>query len=336
MQKIPVLSKRTGIVVFSPHVNENTTLIPRVITQSAVKTYETCPRLYQYKYGDLIEKIGEDVTALRVGTSYHTCLQAIVEGVPWAPILDKLYQDRDLIVDLAAEYLLVFAMVEAYSNKYPIENDVLIDSKKLPIVAEWGFEVEILDLRTGKFRTDFKLAGVMDQVIRKSTGVLAIGEHKTTGSLDHGYKQSARNFNLQTAVYAYALQQATGETVNSVIYSAIQKSRLRLGKKETQQEYFERLQAEYRDNPDMVWREEIVIPERATFEALMTLNKVCDRILQDEREGHFISDIHSCYAWNRPCSFFDLCHSTTCFGKGEVPAGYRLRPGANTELVKPL
>ncbi len=161
------------------------------LSQSKIKTYQRCPKQYEYRY---IENLQPKVKPLPMerGIWIHECLEAHYRGKSWKKVLKRLEgsflrldaEEREEYGDLPGE---VRRIIRGYL-KYWDDEDWEI------IAVEVDFRIVLEDGTV--------LKGRMDLVIRDNLGVWVV-EHKSNKNLP---REGPRIPDPQTTLYNYGLR----------------------------------------------------------------------------------------------------------------------------------
>ena len=177
------------------------------LTASMLRTYKSCPRLYELQY---IEMLKPAVAAdyLTTGTNYHAAVENILKGKPY---------DNSGIVG---------AMADAFNHCIPWR--------------DWG--VEHIEYQFDLSLTSFcHMQGKIDAICKDGTPI----EHKTTSaSIDEKYIHNLA-WDDQVSFYLLALSLLNEKPVTRVIYTVCQKPTIRLKKNQTEEEYIEEVRGWY-------------------------------------------------------------------------------------------
>jgi hypothetical protein len=208
-----------------------------------MKQYRRCPREYQYRYGMGIVANSHDREALDFGSLVHDGLEAYLNSgsidealkvvdecaaKAWADDQDKARDSR----------CRAYAMIQAYANKYPSNED--------------GFEVVACEVEfaalpmvnpdTGKKSRTFVNAGKIDAVFRnRASGFLWLVEHKTASRVDENYFDKL-SMDMQINRYARVVQQRYGSPVEGVLYNVLTKCKLKRKEGESPADFEERVE----------------------------------------------------------------------------------------------
>ncbi len=202
---------------------------------SAVDAFNTCRRMYRYRYVDRLVPVTESAK-LSLGSGVHLALAAFYRpqigqcGLLSRADLRKLGERALAVYDLWADdgrrrglvqtedderniYQLGRAMVQNYLN-FALENDFFE-----VLHVEQRFSVPVWTPRLSKARR-VRHEGTYDMVIRLPSGALAIMEHKTASSFP---SETTLRLDLQGGFYLLAANQLFDEPIRTVVYNHIRK-----------------------------------------------------------------------------------------------------------------
>ena len=180
------------------------TATPQILTHSRLSCFRECPRKHYLRY-ELGLRPELEAFALRVGTGFHAALDAADKGLDVSATLETAIADP---FDLA----LVAAMVNGHVERWkadPVE----------VIASELVFDIPCVNPETGKPTPLFRLAGVVDRIVRLPDGRVALMEYKTTSrDFSPGADYwTALHRDQQLSIYVLAAR-ALGHDVSTVLY----------------------------------------------------------------------------------------------------------------------
>jgi hypothetical protein len=195
---------------------------------------------------------------------------------------------------------------------------------------ELPFEIKIKPPHKGRAARGVRFRGVIDMVIERDDGIWIV-EHKTTKCIDGKYLDRLWH-DLQIMLYAYAYQEMTGKKVRGIIYNVVQKTGIKQGKGESEQEYKERYAElcannksgkskakqkkpesdedfkqrlmEVYKNPDMYHREEILCDNRRIEE----VKKELWDTHKEMKSTNYYKNSSQCFVYGE-CPYFKICNS---------------------------
>lgn len=214
---------------------------------------------------------------LEFGSMWHACEEATHAKKPWQEALQKY--TNSLVAKYRMQQEEVVKWQWYVNSEFPVYLDYWRkhpDTKsRVPISQEQVFNVEY-PLPSGH---KVWLKGKWDGINQLSDGIY-LWENKTKGDIDEQQlkRQLSSGFDLQTMLYLVALMyESTGggemqaQPVLGLDYNVIKRPRQYQGKKETAEQFFERLHGIIRKSPSeffMRWKVQISPGDIAKFRRL--------------------------------------------------------------------
>ena len=190
-----------------------TALASQVLTNSRLACFRACPRKHYLRY-ELGLRPAEQGSALRVGSAFHRALEARAKG---EDVEGALAQGIDDPFDLA----LVAAMFYRHERRWANE--------PLEVVAsELAFDLPLRNPETGAATPVWRIAGVIDAIVRLADGRLAVKEVKTTRrdfTVGSDYWVRLR-LDPQLSIYVVAAREL-GFPVETVLYDVTRRPELK-------------------------------------------------------------------------------------------------------------
>jgi hypothetical protein len=185
----------------------------QLLTNSRLACFRACPRKHYLRY-ELGLRPAEESFPLRVGSAFHRALEAAAKGEDVEAALQERLQDP---FDLA----LVAAMFDGHSRRWA--NDPL-DT----VASELAFDLPLLNPATGAPTPVWRIAGVIDAIVRLPDGRLAIREVKTTSrDFSPGADYWLRlHLDPQLSIYVVAAR-VLGYAVETVLYDVTRRPSLK-------------------------------------------------------------------------------------------------------------
>lgn len=159
------------------------------------------------------------------------------------------------------------------------------------------------------------LLGRFDEIIDMGDGTIGIQENKTKKTINYDLLESTIPYNLQTMMYAIAAQLKYKKRVSKIIYNVIRRPAHSQSKKETYQEFIERLDAEMEAKPKhFFYRVEYPLSQqvldqwkRRTFDPLLvSLIQWWESVKNDPFSPWEDADgLPNPHHWMRPFGVFD-------------------------------
>jgi hypothetical protein len=200
--------------------------------------------------------------------------------------------------------------------------------KEWPREQEVEFNIPLLNPATGRPSSRHRFAGKFD-------GLWAAGEYsgssrpvlleiKTTSRIDASYL-GRLSLDWQVSAYMAAASQMLGEPVREMVYRIARKPSIKPRSKvkrpdvvgadgkatyspETIPEYSARLAADYEERPDFYFEE--VVVKRTDRQILRWRHEAWalhEKVLMIQAGGMTVRNPSHCFAYGRPCTFFNLC-----------------------------
>lgn len=186
---------------------------PQILTNSRLACFRACPRRHYLKY-ELGLRSAEASLALRVGSAFHRALEAHAKG---QDVEAALAQGIDDPFDLA----LVAAMFDGHQRRWA-------DQPLEVLASELAFDLPLKNPETGAATPIFRIAGVIDAIVRLPDGRLALKEVKTTSrDFSPGADYWTRlHLDPQLSIYVLAAREM-GFAVETVSYDVTRRPALR-------------------------------------------------------------------------------------------------------------
>ena len=287
-----------------------------IVTNSAIKTYRGCPRLYKFKYV-LGYRSTAPADALTLGTLVHGGLEA------WFKARTNERRLPDALEAISANQneemrAKAFAMLMMYDCRWA-------DEPLKVLAVEEEFEIELPN--------GIVLAGKIDALVEnKVTGRRSIVEHKTSSEDISPGSNYWKRLKLDSQISTYDLgAEALNMKVDDCLYDVLYKPQLKRGRAtpmaarkyrkadgalyenmraedETVHEYTRRMMFEIRTNlADYFARSHIPRPRAEKEEALNDLMHWVEIMLASRRFDRFPRNPDNCTKYGRPCEFKGVC-----------------------------
>lgn len=186
---------------------------PQILTHTRLACFRACPRRHYLRY-ELGLRPEDTGFALKVGSAFHCALDAAAKGLdPEAALADGLDDPYDVA--------LVAAMFDGHQRRWADED--------LEIVAsELAFDLPLVNPATGAATPIWRVAGVIDAIVRLPDGRLALQEYKTTSrDFAPGEDYWLRlHLDSQLSIYVIAAREL-GYDVQTVSYDVTRRPALR-------------------------------------------------------------------------------------------------------------
>jgi hypothetical protein len=299
-------------------------IMSKLVTQSSLKTYATCPRKYDYRINKELVK-DEAVETLEAGKDIHEVLRKIHTGKKF---------NFSAISDPAQR-----AMISKYCKIYNIEiYNCSYDGRKI-LDVEVEFRTRIYHPATGRPSQNYRQGGKVDLLVEepytdlpdRQAGNpepgLGIVDHKTTSKLDGEYIDRITH-DQQLYSYAVALELDRKIPVRTLYLNVLCKPTIRLKQNETPDEYYERC-LEWL-TPDKFYRHTVTLDRDFMLEVKVDMWNKVQLLHESVKYELWPRNTESCMHWGRICPYFELCMKNQQHLVGEVYVHKR----AHSELKK--
>ena len=290
----------------------------QTLTHSRLACFRACPRRHWFRYelGLVPER---DSLSLRVGSAFHRALDMIAKGGEVNDIEPLLHEALDDPYDVAV----VAAMVHSHGAHYnagPIET----------IASELPFLLPLRNPATGAASTVFRIAGVIDRIVRLSDGRVALMEYKTTSQdFSPGGDYWVRLHNdQQLSIYVLAAREI-GYGIDTILYDVTRRPGLRPYKAtreesrkykangqlyanqraddETPTEFVVRVAQDMQARPEHYFvRAEIARLQQDLDDCATELWQQQKALRAAQRAGHWYRNPGACFA-PYPCAYLPIC-----------------------------
>jgi hypothetical protein len=269
---------------------------------SSLGTYFTCPRLYFYKYVELLESphfsqplaFGSMVhlwQEIRHGEAKDGAVQELLTG-----LIKKHPQNELEIIDTMD----LSRVVERCHHDYWQKWDGKLGNTNLyfkEIEGEWSYQV---DGNTHVGKRD-------GWVYSKDYDTHFLYEMKTSGERDQETYVRGLSTDAQINSNILALKEEQKQ-VDGVLYDIIWKPQIRLRKGETDSDFAKRKIAEYEDNPEKYFRRELVFRnDTDLMDYWEDLSQRFSILTYSTTNNYFPRNSTSCKKFGKLCQFFDVC-----------------------------
>lgn len=301
-----------------------------LLTNSSVRTFRRCARLYKLRYEDGYEPVGEKAAALRFGTLIHVGLEAwwmAAPGERLAAAIAAIQPEPGVEVDpfdqVRAEELLA-----GYDARWGGE-------RLEAVTVEAEFTTALRNPETGAASRTWSLAGKVDGLVRElDTGRLMLLEHKTTSEPIGAGSDYWKRLVIDPQVSTYFVgARALGYDVSGCIYDVLAKPAIRPLKAtplearkftkdgrlyaaqreadETPDEFRARFRAAIAADPSQVYqRGEVVRLEDEERDAAFDVWQAGREIRDAQVANRWPRNPDACVRFGRTCDFFAACSRT--------------------------
>lgn len=281
-----------------------------------------CRQKYNWRYVELIERIGPSSEALFFGTTWHDLLELYHGMRKSGDSMDNIMHEVKTNLGLWCAtnedlFVKVLAMFYGYVKAFPED----------PWEVEWlekEFKIPLTDPETGdqvECNGDlWFFAGKRDGFVRWN-GRPYLLEHKTKSSyLNMGSYTRDLDWDRQIHVYSRATEIETGEAPEGIVYNIAQKliRKRKYIKAASSHESTEAFLARYREayeelNSDKLGnyfhREVIPYDRNVADEEMADMAEIAREISRADHRGVWLKNKSRCNDYNRPCQYLRLCKS---------------------------
>ncbi len=178
------------------------------------------------------------------------------------------------------------------------------------IATQVEFTVPIVHPETGEEHPAYDYTGVLDGHVRLADGREMILESKTSSEdIEPGstYWQRVTTLDPQCSMYLLGARQQNRD-VDAVLYDVTKKPALRQGKKETAEEFGERVQNDILARPEVYFqRQEVVQLESEARAYQQDLWDYAEILADAERANRWPRNPDRCRQYGRPCDYLPVC-----------------------------
>jgi CRISPR/Cas system-associated exonuclease Cas4 (RecB family) len=291
---------------------------PLALSPNGIKTWQTCPRKYYWRYCYGIQGVQAPSDDIKFGTAFHAALEHN-HAKPMAT-----WSVREAVAGLDADLgALVSGAVAAYGVRWAEE----------PL----QYTHKEYELRTPLRNPRVRLLAILDGIATTSRGELVVVDHKTSGkdvSAGSWFGEKLQ-VNTQASAYIWAAR-SNGFPVSHGVWDAIKRPSMRRriedvppehylksGKwgnagdlkpgtgvpAESPGEYAVRVKGTMLSAPgDYFARHEVIRLDDELADAIEGINEVADQIIYAWNANAFPQNDAACgFAPQYKCEYFDLC-----------------------------
>lgn len=204
-----------------------------MFSHSRINAFKQCPKMYQYKYIDNLEPIG-DSEELNLGKAFHRGIE-LNSVNELAKELDE--DDYFSSEENETNKVIALAMVEAFLKKFPNHNEGKVEH-----------EVHIETNICGE-ENDFQMYA---DAIKEVEGGLILREYKTASRIDSVYLDKLE-FNDQISRYCYVIEKHYKKPIIGIEYYIAKKPLLRQKQSESLEQYRARLVERLMEDDNIVY-----------------------------------------------------------------------------------
>lgn len=308
------------------------------VTQSEIGTFNSCRYKWYLNY-KLLWTPKKPIAPFEDGSAFHDALEAFGKGVPLVKIMADMRKGYEKIIkavkipvtqEMADDYQLrimkLQGMVTGYVNRYKhlYHNDweILDNEEEFAVLVE-----------SKRPKLSFIFRGKKDKRIRvRKTLKVKLVEHKSAAQIPASYINKL-TMDRQTLTYTWADWKVYGkDCADSVVYDVVKKPGIRQTKKETRQDYFERLQVLYTEKADDHFFQETLVYSKKMLKKFErdTINIVAEmRHVAKSFKTRALRNYGACNEYGG-CPYKDICTKRSL--KGFHMNKFYKRPTKHQEL----
>jgi len=267
-------------------------------TYSSIQFFKNCRRAYKLRYEDKLV-LRRETEARSIGSAFHLGLE-MGDAAPALELLDgyQVYsqEDQDKKDTMQAT---VLAMLNGWWARFGRE----VDAEEY--YDEDEFCIPIINPATGAASKSFVLGGKVDRLIKRE-GQWHIEERKTASQIGRSYIDKLY-LDTQVTTYVYGEEKSRDIEIAGITYRMVRKPSIRRSQKETQEQFVERLVADYQQRPDFYFFEEQLYRGREDLKEFeQELWDFTQDLLKCRREGLWYRNTSRCLDWGG-CEYLPLC-----------------------------
>lgn len=301
-------------------------------TQSEITTMDNCGMLWFWRYGMMLEKLDSISWHSIYGTACHSTWEEMyaTQGKRWHPAPLKIP-----IASLSLDQ----QKIRNYWTK-------VLDVQMRCYAHYWKDDFDFFNIQSQEIVLDYtlpngiRLTGKVDLVFTITDDGLWVLDHKTSVRLDLKTVMGW-DFRFQFMFYVWLLWKSKGEMFRGYYINALKKPTIRQKQKETEEEFYLRLENEMTMEPEKYYyRERLLINQQSlTYFEDNVLGPKIARILvltsphiSDSIKGSIVNNMNTdyCQRYGGPCQFLPLCNH----GYELEGFQYQQRSVKHTELVE--
>ena len=268
-----------------------------ILTNSTISQFKNCRKAFYYRNIEQLVPRHESESR-GIGSAVHKGIETGSVDEALALFDDIFPSDQEEANKLETNKAIVRAMLEGYFELY---------GREWPgeLTPELQFEVPIINPATKAQSRSFLLSGKVDGLLQEN-GKHWLVEYKTAGAVDKSYVEKLM-LDQQLTTYIYGLQRQEGIKISGVIYRILRKPSIRQTKKETLEQYIERLFQDYKDRPEFYFYEEKLYRSQEDLDEFEhELWDITQDLLKCRKDGLWYKNTSRCKDWGR-CEYIPLC-----------------------------
>lgn len=181
----------------------------------------------------------ERKAAMDFGTIFHKALEFTAQGLTTSQVsaaLIKFYKNSSMDMDLVRQALV---LVPHYNKYYASERHSYIAQEEV-------FDIPYKSAITGKI---IRIRGRRDEIYKVGS-TLWLQENKTKTTIDEEKILRTLPHDLQTMLYVYSMtHDYAGHKIGGVLYNVIRRPSLKMGAKESESQFYSRLNDHIANDP---------------------------------------------------------------------------------------
>jgi len=269
-----------------------------LLTNSTISSFKNCRKQYYYRnVKQLVPR--HEGEARGIGSAVHKGIEtgSIEEALA---LFDDIFpSDQQEADKLETNKAIVQAMLEGYFSLYGTDWEGEFQ-------PELQFEVPIINPKTGAQSKTFKLAGKVDGLLKDRGGKYWLVEFKTAGTIDKSYIDKLM-LDAQMTAYIYGLQRQLDIKISGVIYRVLRKPSIRQTKKETLEQFLNRLVEDYKSRPEFYFvQEQLYRTQEDLDEFEQELWDITQDLLKCRKDNLWYKNTSRCKDWGK-CQYIPLC-----------------------------
>jgi len=270
-----------------------------LLTNSTIGQFKNCRKAFYYRNVlGLVSRIEKESRS--IGSAVHKGLETgnVEEALA---LFDNIFpSDQEEANKLETNRAIVQAMLEGYFELYG--RCFPEAEERFP---EIKFRIPIINPKTGAKSKSFVLAGKPDDLVKTDQKWWLV-EYKTAGTVDKSYIDKLM-LDTQITTYIYAMQKFFNIKISGVIYRILRKPSIRQTKKETVNQFIDRLIQDYKDRPEFYFYEEKLHRSQEDLNEFESeLWDITQDLLKCRKEGLWYKNTSRCKDWGK-CEYIPLC-----------------------------
>ncbi|WP_054948953.1 PD-(D/E)XK nuclease family protein [Numidum massiliense] len=216
-----------------------------ILTHTRLQTRKNCPKADYWRNIRGLSPLKRK-QSLSIGGAFHKGMEtrSVQQAIDYL-MRTSFASSPEEVTEVETAKVIVEAMVSGALEQWKILGDGR---------AEIKFEIPIINPRTGHSSRKFRLAGKSDELVQLEDGSWWVIEYKTAGQIGQAYVDRL-DLDSQITTYIYGLQREFDITIDGVFYRVARKPSIRQTKKETLEQYRQRLIADYQNRPEFYFHE---------------------------------------------------------------------------------